>query len=237
MSALSQNRVDYLRGVSFFRDLSPGSLDLVTRRMVHRFVPAGSILFQKGESARGVYVLVKGRVEIYRSTADGREQVIHTETPVQSVAELPVFDGGDYSASGRTADDCDLVFLSLQDFQRLYREHPEISDAVIGNLGSRLRALVKVVERTSLRTVPERVASTLLDFAETAGALRDGGVFTLPRIHVEVASEVATSRESVSRAMGDLRKRGIISNRGREVRILSCRGLEETARGEEDGGV
>ena len=93
------------KGVSFFQDLTPDALALVRERMVRRMVPAGTTLFRKGEPARGVYILTRGRVEIYRSTADGREQVIHVETPVQSVAELPVFDGGVYPASGRAAEE------------------------------------------------------------------------------------------------------------------------------------
>jgi len=218
--------------VSFFRGLSAEAIEAVADRMVHRSVPAGNILFRKGERARGVYLLVKGRVEIYRSTADGREQVLHSETPVQSVAELPVFDGGDYPASGRTAEDSELFFLSLDDFQRLYRGHPEIAHAVISNLGMRLRKLVGVLETISLRSVPGRVAKTLLEQAERSGVLRDGGRFHLGRTQSELAHELATSRESVARAMGDLRKKGIVTTSGREVTILSIRGLVEVAQGE-----
>ena len=174
-----KNPAEQLKGISFFRDLSKETLDLVSDRMVHRHVPAGTILFRKGEQARGVYVLVEGLVEVYRSTADGREQVLHSETPVQSVAELPVFDGGPYPASCRTAEDSELYFLSIDDFQRLYREHPEIADAVIRSLGQRLRALVNVVEKVSLRSVPSRVAKTLLEQAEKKGVTSDGGTFTL----------------------------------------------------------
>jgi len=220
-----------LRGVSIFRNLSRDAIDLVADRMVHRLVPAGSILFRKGEQARGVYLLVKGRVEIYRSTADGREQVLHSETPVQSIAELPVFDGGEYPASGRTAEDSELYFLSLDDFQRLYREHPEIADTVIRNLGQRLRQLVGVVETISLRSVPGRVAKTLLGQAEKAGVLKDGGSFQLQRTQSELAHELATSRESVSRALGEMRRNGVISTRGRRISILSLRGLVDVSQG------
>ena len=220
-----------LRGVSIFRNLSRDAIDLVADRMVHRFVPAGSILFRKGEQARGVYLLVKGRVEIYRSTADGREQVLHSETPVQSIAELPVFDGGEYPASGRTAEDSELYFLSLEDFQRLYREHPEIADTVIRNLGQRLRQLVGVVETISLRSVPGRVAKTLLGQAEKAGVLKDGGSFQLQRTQSELAHELATSRESLSRALGEMRRNGVISTRGRRISILSLRGLVDVSQG------
>lgn len=226
-----------LNDVSFFRGLSPGAIELVAHRMIYRSVPEGSILFRKGETARGVYLLVKGRVEIYRSTEDGREQTLHTETPVQSIAELPVFDGGPYPASARTAEDSELFFLSLDDFQRLYREHPEIADAVIRNLGLRLRKLVGVVEKISLRSVPGRVAKTLLEVAERSGARREGGSFPLRRTQSELAQELATSRESVARALGEMRKSGIISTHGRQVTILSLRGLVDVAEGGNPGGA
>jgi CRP-like cAMP-binding protein len=227
-----QKPKEKLKGISFFRDLSSEALDLVYERMIHRFAPAGTILFRKGEQARGVYVLVKGRVEIYRSTADGREQVLHSEVPVQSVAELPVFDGGSYPASGRTSEDSELFFLSLDDFQRLYREHPEIAEAIIRNLGQRLRGLVTVLEKVSLRSVPSRVAQTLLEQAEKAAASKDGGRFLLSRTHTDLAHELATSRESVARALGDMRRRGIISTEGRNVTILSFEDLVELAKSE-----
>ena len=230
--SVTRTPIDELKKVSFFKNLSAKALGLVADRMVRRNVPAGTILFRKGEQARGVYLLTRGKVEIYRSTADGREQVLHVERPVESVAELPVFDGGAYPASGRTAEDSEVYFLSLDDFQRLYREHPEIADAVITTLGKRLRMLVGVVEKISLRSVPSRVAKTLLERAEAAGTARDGGRFVLPGTQSEMAHRLATSRESVARALGELRRGGIISTAGREVTILSVRGLEEVARGE-----
>ncbi len=206
---------------------------MVGERMVHRFAPEGTVLFRKGEQARGVYLLVKGRVEIYRATADGREQVLHSEVPVQSVAELPVFDGGSYPAGGRAAEDSELFFLALDDFQRLYRGHPEIADAVILELGKRLRALVRVVEKVSLRSVPSRVAKALLEQAERTGAAKVGGSFTLHGTQSDLAHHLATTRESVARALGDLRRGKIIATEGRRVTILSVRELVDLAQGEE----
>jgi CRP/FNR family transcriptional regulator len=218
-----------LQEVSFFQDLSSDVLELVMERMVHRTIPAGTVLFRKGQQARGVYVLVSGRVEIYRSTADGREQVLHTETPVQSVAELPVFDGGPYPASGRTVEESDVYFLPVDDFQRLYREHPEISDAVIRNLGKRLRDLVCVVETISLRSVLSRVAKALLERAEESGAAGEGGEFVLEETQTDLAHKLATSRESVARALGDLRRRNFIASEGSKITILSPTGLVDLA--------
>jgi len=230
---VDQKPAALLNDVSFFRRLPSETLEAVASRMVLRRAPAGTILFRKGEEARGIYVLARGRVEIFRSTSDGREQVLHTEAPVQSVAELPLFDGGGYPASGRVPVDSDLYFLSRDDFHRLYREYPEIADAVIRNLGERLRALVGMVDKISLRSVPSRVARTLLEVAERSDALTDGGDFRLARTHAEIARGLATTRESVARALGELRRRGVIQTEGRRVRILSLKDLEDVARGED----
>jgi CRP/FNR family transcriptional regulator len=229
MSKISEAQ---LGSVGLFRGLGPEALQAVAERMIRRAIPAGSILFRRGDLARGVYILVKGRVEIYRSTSDGREQVLHSETPVQSVAELPVFDGGEYPASARTAEDSELYFLSLNDFQRLYRENPEIADAVIRNLGLRLRKLVAVLDKVSLRSVPARVAKTLLEFAERQDALKDGGSFKLPRTQSDLAHELATSRETVARALSAMRKSDILDTEGPRVTILSLQRLEHVASGE-----
>lgn len=227
---MGHDPIPAIRGVSFFKDLSPSALKVVAARMVHRPLPTGCILFRAGEQSRGTHVLTAGCIEIYRGTPDGKEQVLHTELPVQSIAELPLFDGGAYPASARATEPSEIFFLSVDDFQRLYREHPEIADAVIKNLGQRLRALVALVEKVSLKSVPGRVAATLLEAAERAGVRGDGGRFRLRRTQSELAHELATSRESVARALGGFRRRKLIRSEGRDVVLLSVRGLEEVAR-------
>jgi CRP/FNR family transcriptional regulator len=91
---------------------------------------------------------------------------------------------------------------------------------------------VGVLDKISLRSVPGRVAKTLLEQAEQRGGIRKGLTFTLDRTQSELAHELATSRESVARALGDMRRMGIISTRGREVTVLSVEELECLAQGE-----
>jgi CRP-like cAMP-binding protein len=226
---MSKSVACHLNRVSFFSELSPDTLEIVADRMIPRRFSRGHILFRTGDPCRGVYLLVEGKVEIYRSTSDGKEHVLHVETPVQSIAELPLFDGGTYPASGRVAEDSELYFLSLDDFQRLYREHPQIADAVIRSLGRRLRHLVMTVERISLMTIPARVASLLLELARRAGAARDGGTFTLPHTQGQMAQLLATTRESVARALSDFRNQNVLRQDGKRVTLLSVSRLEAEA--------
>ncbi|HEX7049532.1 MAG TPA: Crp/Fnr family transcriptional regulator [Longimicrobiales bacterium] len=227
--------LEILGRLPLFAGLSEESLAAVSGRTVERTVRRGAFLFRKGEACHGLYVVIEGRIKVYRASPDGREQVLHVEGPGATVAELPLFDGGPYPASARAIEDSRMLFLPREAFQWLYQNNPEIADAVIRDLGRRLRRLVRVVEKVSLKDVPARVAATLLEYAEAEDAVRDGDTFRLRRTQEELAAELATTRESVARALSRLRRTGVIAQQGPNVRILSVARLGAAARGEPSG--
>lgn len=222
--------IEILRGLSLFRGVGEDRLEAVASRTVSRSLPRGTLVFRKGEPCHGLYVVVEGSVRVYRANRDGREQVLHVQGPGQPLAEVPLFDAGPYPASARAEADSRVLFLPIDAFQHLYRTHPEISDAIIRELGRRLRRAVRLVEKISLKDVPARVAMTLLEYGERAGAPGDGAEFDLPRTQEDLAAELATTRESIARALARLRREGLIAQRGPRVRILSVAGLEAMSR-------
>lgn len=219
----------FLRGLPLFAGLGETALREIAERTVPRSVAAGTRLFREGEPCKGLYVVMVGRVVVYRASPDGREQVMHTQEAGQPIAEVPLFDGGPYPASARAAEDSRLLFLPRDAFEWLYRNNPEIADAVIRDLGRRLRRMVRLVEKISLRDVPARVAATILEYAEAAGALTTAAEFELPRTQDALARELATSREGVARALATLRRHGIIQQRGARVRVLDAQKLRLAA--------
>lgn len=231
---MSEKR-EILRRLPLFSRLTDEALEAVERRTVVRNISRDHQLFRRGEPCEGLYVVVEGAVRVYRSNAEGREQVLHVQGPGQPMAEVPLFDGGPYPASARAEVDSRVLFLPRAEFEWLYRNSPEVADSVIRELGRRLRRMVGLVEKISLRDVPARVAITLLEYAEKAGALAGGG-FDLPRTQEELASELATTRESVARALSLLRRDGAIAQRGARVEILDLAALERAAYAESRRG-
>ena len=221
--------IDVLRGLPMFAPLAEESLAAVARRTVVRPVRRDATLFRAGEPCHGLYVVVEGAIRVYRANAEGREQVLHVQGPGRAVAEVPLFDGGPYPASARAEEDGRVLYLSRADFEWLYRNHPDVAAAVIRELGRRLRKMVRLVEKISLRDVPARVAMTLLDYAAPHGPPRDGLEFDLPRTQEDLAAELATTRESVARALARLRRQGVIEQRGARVRIRDVAALERAA--------
>lgn len=210
-----------LRAIPLFAELDDVLLARLAERCVARTVGAGHLLFAAGEACRGLYVVEWGRVRIFRTSPEGREQVLHVEGPGAIVAELPLFDGGAYPASAMTLEETRLVFLPRADFEYLYRAHPDIAQAVIRGLGRRLRHLVHVTETLAFRDVAARLALLLVGYAERApGAEARAVELALERTQDELAMEIGTARESVSRAFRQLERHGLVERIGRDrVRI------------------
>ena len=157
-ASVPQSRV--LAKVAIFSGLTENELDFLSQRALPRKFSAGQSVFGEGEPCSGLYVVESGHVRIFKSSANGREQVLSIDGPGSSIAELPVFDGGNYPASGTAIDDATLLFVSKQDFQVLCLAHPQVALKVLRVVGARLRRLVGIIEELSFTTVRHRLTST-----------------------------------------------------------------------------
>jgi len=210
-----------------FAGLAEGELAFLAKRAVPRRYTPGEIVFGEGEPCAGLYVVETGHVRIFKSSANGREQVLSVDGPGSSIAELPVFDGGSYPASVAAVDEATLLFVSKQDFQALCLEHPQVALKVLRVVGARLRRLIGIIEELSFTTVRHRLASFLVRLAEKEGRRTTEGVeITLPVSNQELASQIGTVRELVSRNLSRLQAEGMLKIDGRSLTICDLKALE-----------
>jgi CRP/FNR family transcriptional regulator len=216
-----------LKSVAIFSGLSEPELSFLTARVVQRKFAAGELIFGEGEPCSGLYVVESGSVRIFKSSSGGREQVLSIDGPGSSIAELPVFDGGNYPASAQSITASTLLFFSKQDFQSLCIQHPEVALKVLRVVGGRLRRLVAIIEELSFTTVRHRLAALLVRLAKAEGA-RSGvaAEFTLPVNNNELAAQIGTVRELVSRNLSRLQAEGLIEIDGRSIRVPDVKKLE-----------
>jgi hypothetical protein len=125
-----------LAKVPIFSGLTEGELAFLAQRAVlPRRYTASEIVFGEGEPCSGLYVVESGHVRIFKSSPNGREQVLSIDGPGSSIAELPVFDGGSYPASVAAIDNATLLFVSKQDFQALCLAHRQVALKVLRVVG------------------------------------------------------------------------------------------------------
>ncbi len=207
--------------------LSPAELQLLAARTVRRSFSAGELVFSEGDPCAGLQFISRGKVRIFKSSASGREQVLAVNVPGESIAELPVFDGGAYPASALAMEDVEIAFISRQDFHAFCLEHPEVSLKVLTVVGARLRGLVNIIEELSFTTVRQRLVSTLLKLAESEGAKIEGGIeIRLPASHQELANRLGTVRELISRNLMRLQAEGLLEVDARRIVVKDMKGLK-----------
>jgi len=223
-----------LANVPIFSGLTESELNFLAQRAVPRNYSAGQSVFGEGEPCSGLYIVEAGHVRIFKSSANGREQVLGIDGPGSSIAELPVFDGGNYPASVTAIDEATLLFVSKQDFQALCLAHPQVALKVLRVVGSRLRRLVGIIEELSFTTVRHRLISFLLRLAHMDGKRSGTSVeITLPASNQDLASHIGTVRELVSRNLSRLQAEGILQIDGRTVTISNLKALEAETESQE----
>lgn len=223
----SASAVAILKKVPIFTGLDETEFAFLTTHVVPRKFSTGELIFGEAEPCTGLYVIESGNVRIFKSSAAGREQVLSIDGPGSSIAELPVFDEGNYPASAQSVNDCTLLFFSKKDFQALCRQHPDVALKVLRVVGARLRKLVGIIEELSFTTVRQRLVAMLVRLAKSSGQKQSGGIMiTLPANNHELAAQIGTVRELVSRNLGRLQSENLIQMEGRTVAIVDLPKLE-----------
>ncbi len=199
---------------------------MLADRTVRKLFSAGELLFSEGEPCNGLHIIARGKVRLFKTSVNGREQVLSVNVSGESVAEIPVFDGGPYPASAVALEETEIVFISRRDFNAYCLEHPEVPLKVLTVVGARLRNLVGIIEELSFTTIRQRLISTLLKLAQSEGRKTARGIeFQLQASHQELANQLGTVRELISRNLMRLQAEGLLDVDARQIVVKDVKGL------------
>lgn len=220
ISVMPDDKITIFKQTELFRDLDEAVLEVLAKHSIVKHLQRNEILFLAGEPAKGLYVISSGSVRAFRTSSDGREQVIHVEKAVTTIAEVPVFDNGNYPSTAAAEEETILYFLTKQDVIKTAIEHPQLALAAARLIASRLRRCAELVETLSLREVGQRLASLLLDEARNNGIeTNDGLKIKLRLTHNQLAARIGTVREVVTRMLIRLQEQELIVHVGRDIII------------------
>src|SRR5579864_5867294 len=216
-----------LRKTPLFASLTQKEMQSLVGRVTQRHFQRGEMLFSEGDSCTGLFLVASGKIRIFKLSPAGREQVLAVEEPGSSFAELPVFDGGNYPAAASALENAEVLFISRKDFQNFCREHPDVGLKVIAVVGSRLRRLVGIIEELSFTTVRQRLIALIVRLAQADGTRSKEGIrLELTKSHQDLAAELGTVRELVSRNLSRLQAEGFLDVEGRKIVVKDLPGLK-----------
>lgn len=190
----------------------------------------GQFIFSEGDEGTGFYVIISGRVKIFKLSLEGKEQILHIFGPGEPIGEVAVFAGKRFPANAEALEDSRVFFFPRAPFMELIQKNPSIALNMLAVLSQRLRKFTALIEDLSLREVPGRLAAHLLYLSQKKDGMND---LTLDISKGQLASLLGTIPETLSRILTRMTKAGLIQSEGaRGIRILDHDGLEELASGD-----
>lgn len=207
-----------------FAGLTEADLQLLATVGRVRECKRGDVLFEQGEAAAGFYAVASGKVKIYKLSPEGKERILHVVLPGSTFADAAIFDDGCYPAFAEVLEKSTLVFFSKQDFLNLLHQHSQIAINIIGGLSRFLRQFVTQIEDLTFRDVPSRLARYLFEI----GAGERSQVI-LPFSKTQLASNLGTVSETLSRTFRKLTDEEMIRVQGKTIDILDADRLYDLA--------
>jgi CRP-like cAMP-binding protein len=196
--------LEFLKKIQYFSGLSPAELESIRKLVFEKTADRAEMVLLEGEPATSLYFVASGAVKLFKTSAEGKEQILSIVRPGDSFNDVSIFDGGPNPASARTMGPVLLYGIKKHDMEAILREHPQIVLNVVRVLAGRVRHLVSLVEDLSFRHVMSRVAKILFEYV--GGEMGPG-----PRLtQQEMAAMAGTAREVVGRSLKALEGEGAI---------------------------
>jgi CRP-like cAMP-binding protein len=224
--------VDLLRRCPLFAGLKEEDLKKIRAIAAPRQVRKKDILFSEGEETKGFYVLLSGKVKLYKISSEGKEQILHVVSAPDAFAEAALFLEGSYPAFAEALTDSQLLFFPQRDFTRVIEKNPQLSINMIVSLSAFLKKFASLIEELSLKEVSSRLAKHFIDLSIKASKEeKNPKEVELDLTKTQLALKLGTISETLSRTLGKMKTKGIIDVKKNRIVILNRQALEELASG------
>ena len=228
---LPKEKLRLLSMVDVLEPLSEDELEEFSRRVPDTHIERGRIFYSPEDRSEALFMLKKGRVRIYKVAPDGWEFTLAVVEAGTMFGEMALTAQRMWEGYAEAMEPSDICILKNTDLERIVRGNPEVGIRMIRVLSERLRSCETRLEDVTLKNVPARLASLILQLAASEGIMTPEG----PRIpihytHRQLAMMIGSSRETVTRAFTKLQKAGAVELRNRYIYLKDTQVLERAAR-------
>ncbi len=216
-----------LSRLPLFLELTPEQLARIALSTREKRLGKGEMLFQKGDSPHGFYVVVFGQIKLAFPSSQGNEKVINILGPRQSFGEAAMFMDRSYPVYAESLTDTLLLHIARQAVFELLEEDTSFARCMLAGLSMRLHSLVEDVESYSLRSSTQRVIGFLLQHCEQESPDSAEETIALPTSKQVIASRLNLTPETLSRIFHELVELKLITMHGKQITIHDVRRLRE----------
>jgi CRP-like cAMP-binding protein len=219
MKANSDQKINYLQMVDIFQDLSQEEMAEMDRTTTMSTCKKGKIFYQPEDTTEVLFILKKGRVQLYRISPDGKKLVVATIGAGTIFGEMSIIGQGLQNAFAESAEDCLLCVMSRHDVERLILSKPAVSLRIMQVMADRLTTAESQLEDLAFKSIPTRLAGHLLRLRQEQGDSIYG--YT----HQDLAEAIGTYRETATQTLNEFKTDRLIAIGRKRIEILDPEGL------------
>ncbi|MCE5324984.1 MAG: Crp/Fnr family transcriptional regulator [Planctomycetaceae bacterium] len=217
--------ISVLKATAMFSALDEQAVEAFAHQCRVQKVHKGQMFFSPGQPADRFFAVLEGRVKIFIVSPRGDEQTLHLYGPGSTFGEAAMLRGGDFPAYAEATTDSRVLVISRQSLRAALTRNADLALGMMAGLSAKLHEFNRLIEELSLKEVPARLAGVLLRQARAAGKK----TFKLAHTKRELAAQIGTVSETLSRALAKLKSLKLIAVKGSQITVLDLHGLEALA--------
>jgi len=207
-----------LKRTPVFAGLPDDDLAMVAEFSLLKTFSKGEYLFRQHESAHGFYIVRRGIINMHRVAPDGREHVIHLFRPGESFAENSLVNDGGYLTDARSVAESEVILVPKWEFLQILRQRADIGLRILASMSQHMRGLISSLESVTLKDSETRLMNWILRRCPRPLSHKPAEV-AIGMTKTMLSGELGTRQETLSRTLAKLRESGLISVRGRTLKI------------------
>jgi CRP-like cAMP-binding protein len=223
--------IHYVTAGDIFARLEPRERAEVERLIVFNTYPAGQIFHSPNEVGEQLFVLRSGRVRIYKLSPEGRALTLMVLEPVTLFGEMTLVGQWLHDTFAEAMSECVIGTIGRDTLRRILERYPQVAIAFMELMGQRLRAMENKLADIAFKNVPQRLATVLLNLAGVVGG--QSKLATPPSVvrytHQQLAEMIGSYRETVTKAIGELREAGVIRIEDEAIMLTDVERLQRLA--------
>jgi CRP/FNR family transcriptional regulator len=189
--------------------------------------PQGAVLFVEGQAPRGVYLICSGRIKLSTTSRDGKTLILRIAEQGEVLGLHATVSGKPYELTAETLQPCQLDFIRREDFLRFLQNHADACLNAAQHLSKNCQSAYEMIRSLGLsHSVSEKLARLLLEWSTDGDVTKEGIRIKVSLTHEEIAQLIGTSRETVTRTLGEFRQKKLAQLRGSTLVILNKPALE-----------
>jgi len=214
------DKLEAVKSVPLFASLSSDQVNRIASLTTTKNYIKENVIFFEEDDGDSFFIINKGHVKVAKFSDEGKEFILSMLGPGDFFGDMSLLDGSPRSATVIALEDTQVTILRRTEFHAVLREHPAIAIQLLAELSNRIREANRKIGNLALLDVYGRLARTLIDFAKSEGKeLSDGRITFRRPTHQAIANMIGTSRETITRTLGDLHRRGYLELSGKEIII------------------